>query len=222
MKLRRFLSLPLLGAALSLSLWANDARADYVVWEDAKSGFTISYPDTWKIVSNQKTDDVLTIMPPSGRANVQCRMRTREDGRFKTYPSGFDPAIQKIAYGADFWQAYLGEYTNATIYQTHDGAGLGRGYAGLAEAGYWSEIPGPFMPRKAIMFASLYNGTAYILECSSHADAYGDWRADFLSIAKSVDFKKSRDELLNGHYHNFMRDKRFLFPWPDSPESSLR
>lgn len=193
--------------------FAVQAKADYYVWQDAKTGVSLSWPDTWKVVSNADADDVLTIMPPSGRGHAACRVRAREDKRYLVYPPHYSSDVQRVAYSLKYWDKYLAEYTDYEIYNVRDGAGLGRGFAGYALAGYESAVQGPNMRRKALIFASLYNGTTYILECSSHADAFDRWKKAFLSIAGSVDFKKAHHELRTGHFPdpNFLQDRRIEF-----------
>lgn len=196
---------------LVTSSFAVQAKADYVVWQDPDTGVSLSWPDNWQIVSNADRDDVITIMPPSGRAHAACRVRAREDMRFAIYPPHLSGAVQHVAYSGDFWTDYLMEYTNPEILQVYDDAGLGRGFASYALAAYESPVQGPYMNRRALMFASLYNGTAYILECSAHEHAFEQWKPMFLSIAKSVDFLKAHHELVTGHYFNFMADPRIEF-----------
>jgi hypothetical protein len=187
------------------------ARADYYVWRDVNTGLTLSFPDTWAIVSSADPDDILTIMPPSGRGNAECRVRGREDKRYMIYPPRYSDEIQKIDFSEDFWHRYLQEYTNVQIYNVQNTAGLGRGYAGYATAAYTSAVPGPDMPRESLMFASLYFGTVYILECSAHVDAFNDWKGLFLSIADSIDFRKTHHQLMTGHYRDFLGDPRIEF-----------
>lgn len=190
------------------------AYADYNVWRDVHSGMSFSFPDTWDIVSNADDNDVVTVMPPSGRAQATCRVRNDKDKRYLIYPPRHSAAIQKLDFSADFWDRYLAEFTNPNVVHVYDGAGLGRGFASYAEADYTSAVEGPEMKRRAIMFVSLYNGDLFVLECSSHQDAYEEWRDAFLSIAKSVDFKKAHEQMIGGHYRNFRNDRDVEFSDP--------
>ena len=195
---------------------AHAARADYFVWRDPASGMTFSFPDDWKLVQNEQPDDVVTIMPPSGRATAVCRMKVHDDRRYAVYPPRYNADIQRVDFSYGFWMTYLSQYSNPRVYTVNDGAGMGRGYASYAEAGFWDTIPGPLMHRMGLLFASLYNNKLYILECSSQQDAYERWKEDFLAIASSVDFQKSNHELTTGNYRNFMADQRLRFIQPDS------
>jgi len=194
--------------------FSGQVRADYFVWQDVNTGLSFSFPDTWRMVNNSKPDDLLTVMAPSGRGQAICRVRQREDGRYKIFPYRYDSNIQKIAYSFEFWKQYLSEYSDYEIYGYHDGSGLGRGYAGYAVAGYSSAVPGPLMDRKALMFASLYHDKLFILECSSHKDAFDRWREMFVSIAGSIDFMKTHNEVITGNYRNFITDPYLVLKGP--------
>ncbi|MFN3827870.1 MAG: hypothetical protein ACK4NR_09635 [Micavibrio sp.] len=191
---------------------ASAAKADYFVWQDQGTGLTLSYPDTWYVENGQDPDDVAVLMAPSGRANAYCRIRSHEDKRYAIFPPRYNSSIQKIEYSLGFWDRYLREYKQPELYNLQNSTGLGRGWASFAEAGYTSSVPFPEMERRAVLFASLYNNRVYIVDCSSHKDAFDQWKGPFLSIAKSIDFKKANHELLTGHYRNFMEDGRLLLP----------
>lgn len=204
-----------LTAAMALALLTgsvSSAKADYFVWEDSKTGMTLSYPDTWQVENGQDPDDLVTLAAPSGRAHAFCRIRSHEDKRYAIFPPRFNPSVQKIEYSLGFWDQYLREYKQAELYNLQDGTGLGRGWASFAEGGYVGSVPYPEMERRAVLFASLYNNRVYILDCSCHKDAYDQWKGPFLSLAKSIDFKKANHELMTGNYRNFMNDGRLLLP----------
>ncbi|MCM2344606.1 MAG: hypothetical protein NDJ24_08600 [Alphaproteobacteria bacterium] len=208
--MRAFLTAVMAMALLTGS--ASMAKADYFVWEDTKTGLTLSYPDTWQVENGQDHDDLVTLAAPSGRAHAFCRIRSHEDKRYAIFPPRFNPSVQKIEYSLNFWDQYLREYKHPELYNLQDGTGLGRGWASFAEGGYVGSVPYPEMERRAVLFASLYNNRVYVLDCSAHKDAYDQWKEQFLSIAKSIDFKKANHELMTGNYRNFMNDGRMLLP----------
>lgn len=207
--MRRFLLL--IAMAVFGVLVAPVAKADYFVWTDSKTGLSLSYPDTWRVVHSQDPNDVVTVMAPSGRAHAACRVRADDERRFLIYPPRYDAAIQRISFSHDFWERYLHEYDNHAIEALYDGAGHGRGFASYAIATYDSRIPGPDMARRALMFVSHYNDKVYVTECSSHADGFADWKHIFLSVAGSVDFRKAHHETTVGHYRNFLVDPNLVF-----------
>ena len=200
---------------LAMCGFAAAAHADYFKWQDAQSGVSVTYPDTWRMVQNKQPDDVLTIMAPSDRAHAACRVRVRDDMRYAIFPPRDYKAIQKTAYSSAFWNKYLQEYSNAELHDETDSAGLGLGWGSTVEAGYWSANPGPMMQREALLFGSMYDGHLYILECSAQAQTYPDWKKAFLGIASSVDFVKIYDTLLTGYYRPFTQDERQRFQNPD-------
>lgn len=214
-------SLILLSAFLLVLSLAPSARADYIVWKDSRTGASLSWPDTWRVVSNADGNDVVTIMAPAGRGHAACRLRANTDRRYNIYPMKYSWAVQRVAYNEDFWKKYLNEYKNAELWRVSDGAGLGRGFATYAIADFNSAIQGPEMNRRALMFATLYNGKAYVLECSSHKDAFDRWKKLFLSIAGSVDFEKGPHELPSGNYYNFMQDPRMEFEGAEGQSTEL-
>lgn len=200
--------------ALVLSGLSGAALADYKVWQDSETGLSLSVPDTWQQINNIQPDDLVSFMAPSGRAEAYCRVRARDDGRYTIYPMAYGKAIQEIATGYEFWDQYVSEYENVQALEVRQDASFGRGRAGYAVFAYDDAVPGPMMPRRALAFASLYNGTVYIAECSAHEEAFNDWMNLFLSVAGSVDFKKVPQESITGHYRNFMDNYPLDFTVP--------
>lgn len=194
--------------------FAAQARADYFVWQDPKSGISLSYPDTWAMVNQRQPDEVFTITAPSSEGDdAVCRVRVRDDKRFLVYPPHLGRAVQTISYNQEFWEEYLNEYDNYEIYGNNDG-GLGRGYGSFAVAGYEGAMFSPKAQRRGIISASLYFDKSYIVDCSARAAAFEKWQPLFLSIIGSVDFKKTHDEVWSGDYRNFFADPRMQFKWP--------
>lgn len=190
---------------LTLSVFAlgvTSANAEVFYWQDADTKMSFTYPDRWDVRHNQRPDDIYAVAVPGANNHAICRLRVREDKRFAVYPEYFANNIQRIAYSNDFWDSYLGEYNDVTMRRVYDDAGLGRGFASFAEADYTTAL-GPKMEKRAIMFASLYNNNAYILECSAEKHSYHKWHNSFLSVVKSVNFRKEINEAKNGYYRNF-------------------
>lgn len=193
------------------------AHADYFVWQDPKSGLSLSYPDTWAMVSQRQPDEVFSIIAPSStNDDAVCRVRVRDDKRFVIYPPHLSAEVQTISYNNAFWQDYLNEYDNVEVYGTTESTGLGRGYGSYVVAGYEAALFSPKVKRRGIAVSSLYFDKAYIVDCSSRATAFEKWQPLFLSIMGSVDFKKAHDELWSGDYRNFFADPRLEFKWPGS------
>ncbi len=187
------------------SLLIKPSNAEIFFVEDKDNRFSISFPDNWKKISNQKPDDRLSVAAPGKHNYALCRVRTREDRRFVIFPRKFDDAIQKVAFSNEFWDNYLGEYNLVRVDFLKDEAGLGLGHASMVEASY-ETFEEDIVKKRGIMFASLYHDQLYIVDCSSEASVYQKWRSSFLNIIKSLNFVKVTSERKSGHYRDFMSD----------------
>lgn len=189
-----------------LSIAPKMARAEIFYVEDQNDRFSLSFPDTWSMTGNQKPDDKLTIIAPGENNMATCRMRVREDKRYVIYPRKFADAIQKTAYSRQFWDEYLAEFDDVSVDFFKDEAGLGRGFASMAEVSF-TTADQPIAKKRGIMFATLYNDRAFIIDCSSEESVYQNFRSDFLGVVKSVDLVKTMHEDVNGHYRSFDKDE---------------
>lgn len=192
------------------------AQADVITWKDQRSGASVSYPDTWRSINNQKPDDVLTIAAPIGQDSheqAQCRLRVREDQRFAIYPARFDNAIQRLHVSRDFWVTYAGEFQDTRIDVIQDDAKLGRGAAGYAQMTFEPDNQketGFRVTKRAIIYASQYQNNLYIFECSAQEVSFHEdparWEAIFRNIASTVDFRPSSADRKTGEYRDFLSD----------------
>jgi hypothetical protein len=180
------------------------AQAEVFYYQDPVTKVSVTVPDTWRRTNDQKADDVLTFLAP-GNDYAACRVRARADRRTLIYPNRYAGEVQRMNYSRAFWEDYLGEYDDVVLHSVTDNAGLGRGFASYAEASYTTAV-GPKVEKRAVVYAALYNDTAYILECSSAVGTFSRWQHHFGSVLKSVDFRKIVHELPTGHYRNFLRD----------------
>ncbi len=201
---------------------AKNARADYFLWQDAKSGLTVTFPDTWKKQNNQQPDGVLRISAPSDGDDPVCEIKISEDKRYLIYPSEYGDAIQREAVSIPFWKAYMARYDDYMIDRVYDGGGLGRWLASYAFSTYSKQAGSAYQQRRAITFASLYNDTMYIVECSTLNHAYERWDKNFRSIIKSIDFKKAYHEKTVGEYHDFLKGAELYFWAQTGNEGTVR
>lgn len=177
----------------------SSAKAEQFFWQHPGTKLTVTVPDTWSMMHNQKPDDVLTFIAPSPDDFPVCRMRVRQDRRFIIYPHRFADSIQHLNYSQEFWDDYAGEFFGGVVQHYADDAGLGRGQGSFAEI-LFAPDAAPLRARKAIAFAALYRDKAYILECSANAEDYERWLPAFMSVAKSVQFREEISQLPGGHY----------------------
>ncbi len=190
----------------SVTAVSTPAKADYFVWSDEKSGVTLSYPDTWKMVNNQQPDDVFTVALPSGNDKAVCRVRVNKDGRYKIFPNRFDDEIQQISYAQPFWDQYTASFDQVKVHLFRDAAAVGKGHGSMELATYATapdELPDY---RTGIMFVSFYDNHYYVADCSAAANAYSKYHTAFLTFVKSIDFKKTVHELTVGNYRDFLKD----------------
>lgn len=196
------------------------ARADYFVWQDEKTGLSLTFPDTWKVGTNVNPDTILTVFGPSETGQPMCRIDVRDDRRYTMFPARYGDAIQQVAVSRPFWEKFLAQYDKYELGNVYDKAGLGRWHASFALAGYSKRFGTVLQSRSAIMFASLYGPKLYIVECSSLAHEYDRWELDFRGIIKSIDFEKAFHELPTGEYANFLKDAEMYFWAPQGPEGT--
>ncbi len=184
---------------LSLAGGVSASQADYFVWQDTATSVNLSYPDTWRQGNNKEPDDVITLLAPNDDGGTpQCRLRSREDKRFEFYPIEFATAVQRTAYSKEFWDDYLASYDRVMIHDFKETTGLGQGFGSSVVASYKTTYPVAGQQRSSLLAVGLYNGTAYILDCSADSIIFNDWYADFGSILKSLGTKKVTHELVQG------------------------
>ena len=184
----------------------SSARAEIYVWQDAVTDVSVTIPDTWLMVHNQNPDDEMTFFAPGENDHASCKLRVSQDRRFVIFPQRFSGPIQRKNVSREFWDDYLGEYDDAVLNSVTDNAALGRGFASFADASYIT-VAGPNVAKRSLMFASIYNDKAFVVECSAEEQAYDKWYNSFLSVAKSVNFRKEIHEFPSGHYRDFPNDK---------------
>jgi len=196
------------------------ARADYFLWQDEKTGLTMSFPDTWKMQNNAGDHTIITVMGSSENDQPMCKVDAVPDKRYTIFPARYGADVQKVAVSRAFWEKYLAQYNEQRLGHVVDGAGMGRWFASYALASYSRNFGTVLQSRKAIMFASLYRDTLYVIECSSLEHAYERWESDFRGIIKSVDFKKAYHELPTGEYANFLKDAELYFWSQTGPDGT--
>lgn len=202
----------LLCTVFAVGALATPAQANYFVWEDAKTGATLTYPDTWRMINNQQPDDLVTIIGPSQDDRPICRLRARGDNRFTVYPTWYSAAVQRVAYNEEFWNEYLGEFDNVQIHTYRRDAAIGKAFASMVVASY-TEAGGADhkLYRTSQAWGGVYHDTAYILDCSSTNSSYSAWQPDFAAIANSVDMRKVMHEFVIGNYpRNFITEDGHL------------
>jgi hypothetical protein len=192
------------------------AQADYVVWSDPQTKLTATYPDTWEEGSNKTTDDLLTVLIPSGGDNAQCVLKSAEDKRFVILPNKTRSDVQKRFFSREFMDEYARQYPEGRVVRFKDGTGLGLGFASTAVIAFAPPVDEPFQPRMAIVSVSNYYDRTYVAECSAEANNFQNYTEGFFSFLKTVNFKKEFHELMIGNYREFLETKGILnLPLPN-------
>lgn len=220
----RILRLSLM-AAVALTAFGGAARADYGVLTDAKTGLTISFPDTWKQINNEFPTDVYTFSVPSGDANATCKISSQEDKRFVIYPTKYREPIRDQNFAMKFWEKYATKYNSVNVVRYADNAGLGQGFSSMVLVSFLTPPNNPdgsdVQDRGGMMAVTNYGDKVYIAECSSALPSYGTYHVQFMDFFKSISFKKYYHELVVGDYRNFLNEMGTIdVPFPNAVSRS--
>ena len=103
--------------ALTVFLFSTlPAKADYFLWEDPKSGLTMTFPDTWKRQSMRDgAGEVLRILAPSNGDDPTCTVNITDDKRYTIFPADYGDAVQRTAVSIPFWKQYMGNYDDLSL-----------------------------------------------------------------------------------------------------------
>lgn len=212
-------------AAVALTAFGGSAKADYGVWTDAKTGLTVTFPDTWKQVNNETSEDVISFSVPSADANATCKISAAEDRRFLIYPNKYRADIRDKNFAMNFWEKYAANYNSVNMIRYADNAGLGQGFASMALVSYLtpptSVNANDSTDRGGIMAVSNYGDKVYIANCSVALPSYGQYHVQFMDFFKSISFKKYYHELVVGDYRNFLNEMGTIdVPFPNAVSRS--
>lgn len=212
-------------AILALTLFAGAAKADYAVWTDAKTGLTVSFPDTWAQINNQIPIDVITLSVPSGEAAATCKVSAQEDRRFLIYPNKYRADIRDKNFAINFWEKYAARYSSVNLIRYSDNAGLGQGFSSMALVSFLVPPDNPetsdYQDRGGIMAVTNYGDKVYVAECSSALPNYSLYHVQFMDFFKSISFKKYYHELVVGDYRNFLNTMGTIdVPFPNAVSRS--
>lgn len=189
----------------ALAALVTQAQARVFVIGDQDDKFEITFPDSWGMINNQKPDDKLTIAAPANGDGATCRVRVREDKRFDVYPARYGRSIQQNYYSDAFWQEYLNEYVNPSLSRVVSDQNLKIMPSSRADA-YYTDVVGAPVQKRAVMMGGLYNGRAYVVDCSSAAGAFERYQGVFHTIMDTFTPTEIGNGRLNSYYRNFPAD----------------
>lgn len=197
-------------AVLGLMAAATPAAADTFVWQDPKNDFTMSFPDSWRMQTEDTPTTRLRIAGPLGEDSATCRMQVDEDGRAKIYPKRLtdEAVVEKL--DQNFWEGHIGQYKKAQLAALYAPASLGG--KGDATAIKFTFVDENNMPMYGMMVGSIYGGKQFIASCSSKSEVYGRWADVFASIIDSVELKTKYHPFAIGYYRDFLADPKLVLP----------
>lgn len=199
--------------AASLAAFAAPAKAETFVWKDNQNGYTISFPDVWRI---QTPDDVYTrlrIAGPLGEDHATCRLQVFHDGRLQIYPKYLlDEAVSETL-DRNFWEKRVSAFDNAKILDYYNPAALGgKGDATAVTISFEKDTGDGISQMRGFMIGSIYGKDRYEIACSSKAGVYDRWGKLFLSIADSVELHSKYHPFPTGYYRAFLLDPKLVLP----------
>lgn len=199
--------------AVCVLLASAAAHADTIVWKDPVHAFTMSYPDSWTIQTDDTANTRLRVAGPLAGDLPTCRMKVVADGRAKIYPKGIvDEAVFETL-NADFWQTEAAQYESSQVTAFFAPASMGgKGDATAVRVTFVQDDGQEKVPMHGVMIGSIYGDKRFVASCSSKAEVYDRWAPVFASILGSVELDSRYHPFASGYYRNFLRDPKLVLP----------
>lgn len=209
--MRHFLSF-IMGAAIVAHIGV--AKADTFVWKDAKSGYTASFPDVWRIQTEDAPNNVLRIAGPISEDWATCKIKVDHDGRALIYQKKYVDEAVGIKLNRDFWEEETGQFRDAQIKDFYTPASLGdKGDATAIHVAYKQDNgKRQLIPMYGVMLASLYHDKLYVATCSARHEEYAKYATLFGSLLDSVQLDDRYHPFYTGYYRNFLADPKLVLP----------
>jgi hypothetical protein len=208
--MRKIFAFAVLGALL---MAGHAAQADTFVWKDQKGGYTMSFPDVWRI----QTDDVgytrLRIAGPLAEDRTTCRLQVRPDGRIQIYPKELtgEAVMEKLDH--EYWDNTVAEFHDAKINNFYAPASLGsKGDATGVQFSYNDGKGDAKSHMQAIAISSIYGKDRFTFTCATTAATWERYNDLFLSIADSIELDSRYHPFVTGYYRNFLLDPKLILP----------
>lgn len=208
--MRKIFAFAVLGAML---VAGHVAQADTFVWKDVKNGFTMSFPDVWRIQTEDAGYTRLRIAGPLAEDRTTCRMQVRHDGRLQIYPKRLmgEAVMEKLDH--EYWDKTVAEFPDAKIHQFYGPASLGsKGDATAVQFSYSEGKGDAHVAMQAIALSSIYGDQRFDFMCSTTAPTWERYSDLFLSIADSVELDSRYHPFPTGYYRNFLLDPKLVLP----------
>jgi len=199
--------------AVLLAAFASTAKADTFVWKDDVNDYTISFPDVWRVQTDDDAFTRLRIAGPLAEDKATCRMQVHHDGRLTIYPKNLlDKAVSETL-TRDFWEKEISQYDSAKIIDFYDPASLGaKGDATAVNITFKQDTGNGLENMRGVMIGSLYGPNRYEMTCASKLEMYDRYASLFLSIIDSVDMESKYHPFPTGYYRSFLMDDKLVLP----------
>lgn len=193
---------------------APAAKADTFVWKDVPNGYTISFPDSWTMQTEDSPSTRIRVAGPLALELPTCRLQVQDDGRLKIYPKKYVDEAVVNTLNHEYWEKETGQYLEPQITAHFSPAGLGdKGDATAIQLAFkQKDGNGDLVNMHGVMISSIYGGKRYVGSCSSRAESYDRWASLFMSILGSVQFDDRYHPFATGYYRNFLMDKKLELP----------
>jgi len=190
------------------------AKADTFVWKDVPHGYTISFPDSWSMQTEDHPYTRIRIAGPLAEELPTCSLQVRDDGRLKIYPKKLTDEAVANTLAQDYWEKETGQLLDAEITAFFSPASLGdKGDATAIQVAFNNkDEQGNLIKMHGVMISSIYGGKRYVGTCSSRSESYNRWAGLFMSILDSVQFDDRYHPFATGYYRNFLMDEKLHLP----------
>ena len=181
------------------------AQADTFVYHDPDFDFSLSFPDTWRKQSPETPINVFRVSANDPVARATCRIEAQNDIRAAIYPEEYMADAVEFTITDRFWDIYNNEYGNVDVVMRRDGAQMDKAHAEV-EVIHYDGKDGQRM--SAMVLASFYADTRYVMHCEATQDTYQKYAPLFGSIMGSFTLKSKYHAVPTGFYRDFLSDKK--------------
>lgn len=210
--MRKVLSAVVMSALIGVL--AGRAEASTFVWKDVANDYTISFPDTWRIQTEDEPSTRLRVAAPVAEDMATCRMQVEPDGRLKIYPKRLVDEAVTETFDRSFWEREIAHFENAEMTGFYAPASIsGKGDATATAFSFNQDVGGGSkVAMYGIMLGGIYGDNRYVLSCSAKRDAYEKWVDLFASVMDSVEFEDKYHPFATGYYRAFLNDPKLVLP----------
>gem|GEM_PF-587434 len=201
-----------LAFALSLTVFSQQAKANFYVWQDENGDYSFAFPDTWQLQNAGSPDASIRIVAPIQEDLASCSVEDFADGRLKVYPKSLTATAVEQYMNKAFWEDKIAKYIDAKITEYYAPSIMGgRGDATAIRFSY------SLSPKQSkdigdermygAMIGSIYGGKQFIVECKALKQKFDTYSPLFVRIMESVQLEERYHPFAIGYYRDFLNDR---------------